>query len=49
MSINLDKILVIDVESTCWEREPPPGQRSEIIEVGITLFDIPIVVLSVGA
>jgi inhibitor of KinA sporulation pathway (predicted exonuclease) len=36
----LDKILVIDVESTCWEGEPPPGQMSEIIEVGACTVDV---------
>ena len=36
----LDQIVVIDVESTCWEDEPPPGQESEIIEVGICTLDV---------
>ena len=31
----IDTINVVDVESTCWEGNPPPGQRSEIIEIGI--------------
>lgn len=35
----LDKILVIDVESTCWEENPPSGELSEIIEVGLCLVD----------
>jgi inhibitor of KinA sporulation pathway (predicted exonuclease) len=30
---------VIDVESTCWSGAPPPGEISEIIEIGITVFD----------
>lgn len=30
---------VIDVESTCWETEPPSGQVSDIIEIGITVVD----------
>jgi inhibitor of KinA sporulation pathway (predicted exonuclease) len=34
----LDQLIVIDVESTCWEGAPPPGQRSEIIEIGICLL-----------
>ncbi|NEE10677.1 DNA polymerase III, partial [Streptomyces sp. SID7499] len=25
---------VVDVEATCWEGQPPPGQVSEIIEIG---------------
>lgn len=35
----LDKIVVVDVESTCWEGNPPPGQMSEIIQVGICTID----------
>lgn len=36
-------ILVIDVESTCWENLPPnkfPETRNEIIEIGIAVIDI---------
>lgn len=33
-----DQILVVDIESTCWE-EPQPGNISEIIEIGITPID----------
>jgi len=36
----LDKVNVIDVEATCWEGNPPLGQKREIIEVGITVVDI---------
>lgn len=32
-------ILVVDVEATCWPDGPPPGQRSEIIEIGWCLLD----------
>lgn len=35
----LDKIVVVDVESTCWEGDPPSGQMSEIIQVGICTVD----------
>jgi inhibitor of KinA sporulation pathway (predicted exonuclease) len=31
---------VIDVEATCWAGNPPPGQASEIIEIGPTVVDI---------
>jgi inhibitor of KinA sporulation pathway (predicted exonuclease) len=31
----LDQIVVIDVEATCWESTPPTGQEPEIIEIGI--------------
>ena len=41
MSRLLDKILVVDVESTCWEGGyPQKGQMSEIIEVGLCSLDI---------
>jgi inhibitor of KinA sporulation pathway (predicted exonuclease) len=37
----LDRILVIDIESTCWDGLiPPPGERSEIIEIGLCLVDV---------
>ena len=36
----LDQILVIDLESTCWDGPPPPGQISEIIELGIAAIDV---------
>lgn len=36
--IKTDQILVVDVESTCWEGEPPPGQESEIIEIGFCVL-----------
>lgn len=32
---NRTNLLVIDIESTCWQRDVPHGQRSEIIEIGI--------------
>ena len=40
MARRLDRILVVDVESTCWEDEPPPGQMSEIIEIGLCVVDV---------
>jgi hypothetical protein len=36
----LDKIIVIDLESTCWEGPPPEGQVSEIIEIGVVTLDV---------
>jgi inhibitor of KinA sporulation pathway (predicted exonuclease) len=36
----LDKIIVIDLESTCWEGPPPDGQVSEIIEIGVATVDV---------
>ena len=40
MARSLDVILVVDVESTCWDGDPPPGQTSEIIEIGICPIDV---------
>lgn len=31
---------MVDIESTCWEGEPPPDQCSEIIEIGICTLDV---------
>lgn len=39
MAKQLDQVLVVDIESTCWEGDPRPGQVSEIIEVGVCLLD----------
>lgn len=38
--------LVIDIEATCWDKNPPSGQapdsqRGEIIEIGITSISLP--------
>ena len=40
MENRLDQILVIDLESTCWSGEPPAGQQSEIIEIGLCTLDV---------
>lgn len=31
---------VVDIEATCWQGEPPPGQVSEIIEIGVCVLDL---------
>ncbi|WP_199698432.1 3'-5' exonuclease [Deinococcus cavernae] len=31
---------VVYVEATCWEGEPPSGQRNEIIEIGIVVLNL---------
>ncbi|MEV7323939.1 3'-5' exonuclease [Streptomyces sp. NPDC093970] len=31
---------VVDVEATCWTGSPPPGELSEIIEIGLTVIDL---------
>lgn len=40
MAGKLDRLIVIDVEATCWEGEPPAGQSAEIIEIGVCVLDI---------
>src|SRR5262249_20068775 len=40
MAKKLDQVLVIDVESTCWEGPAPVGQESEIIDIGLCIVDI---------
>ena len=40
MARKLDRILVVDIEATCWEGDPPPGQISEIIEIGLGVLDV---------
>lgn len=40
MNRDMNFLLVIDLESTCWEGQPPPGQVSEIIEIGVTEVDV---------
>lgn len=39
MSNKLDRIIVIDIEATCWQVKAPSGQESEIIEIGICVVD----------
>lgn len=40
MAKSLDTILVIDIESTCWDGEPPNDETTEIIEVGLCTVDV---------
>lgn len=40
MAKKLDKIIVIDIESTCWEGKTPDGMENDIIEIGVCLLDI---------
>lgn len=39
MARKLDKIVVVDIEATCWEGKIPEGMESDIIEIGICLLD----------
>ena len=41
MAKRLDHILVIDIESTCWEGGfPPRGEANDIIEIGLTPLEV---------
>lgn len=40
MAKQLDQVLVVDLEATCWEGSPPPGARNETIEVGLCVLDL---------
>lgn len=40
MAKKLDHIIVVDLESTCWEGTPPPGETSEIIEIGVCPLEL---------
>ncbi len=41
MAKMLNTILIIDVEATCWNGNPPPGEQAEIIEIGYAMLDVP--------
>ena len=38
--IKYDKLLIVDLEATCWRGRPPKGMRQEIIEIGIVALDL---------
>jgi inhibitor of KinA sporulation pathway (predicted exonuclease) len=40
MAQRLDEIVVIDVEATCWQGPPPPGEQQEIIEIGVCRLEV---------
>lgn len=48
MANRLDKIVVVDVESTCWDKKTPrrrclraiPSDESEIIEIGVCVLNL---------
>lgn len=39
MGRKLDKIIVVDLEATCWRGQPPIGQKNEIIEIGLAIVE----------
>lgn len=38
--VRKDRILFVDVEMTCWDGAPPPGEAAEIIEFGLAEVDV---------
>jgi len=41
MAKRLDQVLVIDIESTCWDGgTPPKGQANDIIEIGLCPLEL---------
>lgn len=40
MARQLDQIVLIDVEATCWDGAPPAGKETEIIEIGISTLSV---------
>ncbi len=36
---NTNKIIIIDLEATCWDGKQPKDQESEIIEIGVSVLD----------
>ena len=41
MMLSFDKLLVVDLECTCWENEQPGNdERQDIIEIGVCLLDL---------
>lgn len=35
---HVNRLLLVDIESTCWRGRPPQGQTSDIIEIGLSVF-----------
>ena len=40
MASLIDKIVVVDIEATCWKEETHTGQESDIIEIGVVTLDV---------
>ncbi len=37
----LDRLIVVDLEATCWrDKVPPEGQQSDIIEIGVAVLEM---------
>jgi inhibitor of KinA sporulation pathway (predicted exonuclease) len=40
MGKKFDKLIVVDVEATCWEGKQSENKENEIIEIGLCLLDL---------
>lgn len=41
MAVQRDRLIIVDIEATCWASKlPPPGEQNEIIEVGVCALDL---------
>lgn len=40
MKRDIERILVVDVEASCWNGPPPPDEVSEIIEIGFCILNV---------
>ncbi len=38
--LDLTIVNIVDVETTCWERNPPADQEQEIIEIGVCTLNV---------
>ncbi len=38
--VQQDKLVVVDIEATCWKNNPPLGEQNEIIEIGVCLLNL---------
>lgn len=36
----MDKIVVVDLEATCWEDQIPKGEKQDIIEIGVCFYNL---------
>mgnify|MGYP001797483586 CR=1 FL=1 len=40
MALDFSKIIIIDLEATCWEKKKPKGAHHDIIEFGVAVLEI---------
>jgi len=40
MAKKMGRVLVVDLEATCWDGLPPEGETSDIIEIGLCVVEL---------